>query len=109
MEVKEIFWKKRATYLQLLERKQRKVEIRLIFQANLFWNYVILTAVDESQKLFYEFQIKEKLMLSQIPLQCQYLVLSDPAGPKVGCGGATIIALQHLQKVEPNWKNRKIM
>lgn len=49
-----------------------------------FWDVVVVTAVDESQKDAYELQISEKVVRKELPLGIQYKVFSDPPGPKIG-------------------------
>uniref|UniRef100_A0A672I4I9 Fucose-1-phosphate guanylyltransferase n=1 Tax=Salarias fasciatus TaxID=181472 RepID=A0A672I4I9_SALFA len=65
-------------------------------QAGEFWDVVVVTAVDVSQREAYELQIREKLRRKELPLGVHYTVLSDPPGPKIGNGGSTLYALQHL-------------
>lgn len=49
-----------------------------------FWDVVVLTAVDEDQRIAYEFQIKEKLSRRELPLGVPYHVFADPPGFKIG-------------------------
>jgi hypothetical protein len=49
-----------------------------------FWDLVVLTARDEVQSAAYRQQINDKLRWGQLPRGVQYLVFSDPPGPKVG-------------------------
>lgn len=49
-----------------------------------FWNVVVVTAVDESQKQAYELQIIEKIERKEVPLGIHYKVFSDPPGCKIG-------------------------
>ncbi|XP_028299872.1 fucose-1-phosphate guanylyltransferase [Gouania willdenowi] len=65
-------------------------------QSEEFWDVVLVTAVDQSQKEAYELQIRDKLIRKEIPLGVHYKVLSDPPGPKIGNGGSTLYALQSL-------------
>lgn len=61
-----------------------------------FWDVVVATAVDESQKDAYELQIKDKIQRKELPLGIDYKVVSDPPGFKIGNGGSTLYALQLL-------------
>ncbi|KAF7658118.1 hypothetical protein LDENG_00017240 [Lucifuga dentata] len=61
-----------------------------------FWDLVIITAVDESQREAYELQIREKVQRKELPLGPRYRVFSDPPGAKIGNGGSTLYALQQL-------------
>ncbi len=49
-----------------------------------FWDVVVVTAVDESQKDAYELQISEKADRKELPVGIQYKVFSDPPGSKIG-------------------------
>lgn len=49
-----------------------------------FWDVVVITAVDRSQKEAYELQISEKVDRKELPLGTQYKVFSDPPGFKIG-------------------------
>ena len=82
----------RKTYKKFCEiRGKSKYEI-----AFRFWDVVVLTASDNEQKLAYEMQIAGKLHRREIPQGVDYLVISDPPGPKIGCGGATMNVVAHL-------------
>ncbi|KAM3876071.1 fucose-1-phosphate guanylyltransferase [Diretmus argenteus] len=64
-----------------------------------FWDLVIVTAVDESQRDAYELQIAEKVYRKELPLGIHYKVFSDPPGAKIGNGGSTLYALQRLNDI----------
>ncbi|XP_020788756.2 serine/threonine-protein kinase TNNI3K isoform X1 [Boleophthalmus pectinirostris] len=64
-----------------------------------FWDVVVVTAVDESQKDAYELQINEKIKRKELPLGIDYKVVSDPPGYKIGNGGSTLYTLQHLSNI----------
>ena len=49
-----------------------------------FWDVVVVTAVDESQREAYERQISEKVDRGELPLGTHYKVFSDPPGSKIG-------------------------
>lgn len=49
-----------------------------------FWDLVVLTAVDEDQRVSYELQIKDKLGRKELPLGVPYHVFADPPGCKIG-------------------------
>lgn len=49
-----------------------------------FWDVVVVTAVDESQRRAYELQVKEKIERKEVPLGIHYKVFSDPPGCKIG-------------------------
>lgn len=49
-----------------------------------FWDVVVVTAVDVSQRDSYELQIREKVDRKELPLGVHYKVFSDPPGSKIG-------------------------
>lgn len=61
-----------------------------------FWDVVVVTAVDDKQLEAYEIQIEAKLSRGELPEGVIYKVVSDPAGPKIGNGGATLHAVEQL-------------
>jgi fucose-1-phosphate guanylyltransferase len=65
-------------------------------QSTSFWDVVVVTARDETQKRIYERQISLKKERREIPHFVQYVVISDPPGVKVGSGGSTLHCLQEL-------------
>ncbi|XP_068447437.1 serine/threonine-protein kinase TNNI3K isoform X1 [Clinocottus analis] len=64
-----------------------------------FWDAVVVTAVDESQRDAYELQIRQKVDRKELPLGLHYKVFSDPPGSKIGNGGSTLYALQQLDAI----------
>ncbi|KAK2835644.1 hypothetical protein Q5P01_016128 [Channa striata] len=64
-----------------------------------FWDVVVVTAVDESQREAYELQIRQKVERRELPLGIHYKVFSDPPGHKIGNGGSTLYALQKLNDI----------
>ncbi|KAJ8279415.1 hypothetical protein COCON_G00064810 [Conger conger] len=63
-----------------------------------FWDLVVVTAADETQKDAYELQISEKLRRNELPLGIPYHVFADPPGPKIGNGGSTLYSLKCLEE-----------
>jgi len=49
-----------------------------------FWDVVVVTAADESQRDAYELQIRGKVDRRELPLGLHYKVFSDPPGSKIG-------------------------
>lgn len=75
-----------------------------------FWDVVVLTCFDDMQKQLYEYHIKDKVRQGSIPASCDYLVVADPPGPKVGNGGATLAVLDSLKrKYSNNFDQLKVM
>ncbi|XP_034387648.1 serine/threonine-protein kinase TNNI3K isoform X1 [Cyclopterus lumpus] len=64
-----------------------------------FWDAVVVTAADESQRDAYELQIRGKVDRKELPLGLPYKVFSDPPGSKIGNGGSTLYALQQLDDI----------
>ena len=60
------------------------------------WDVVVITAINEKQKLCYEKQIQSKLSKSKLPKQFEYLVINDPANCKIGSGGSTLNVIRYL-------------
>ncbi|KYQ90867.1 fucose-1-phosphate guanylyltransferase [Tieghemostelium lacteum] len=63
-----------------------------------FWDIIVITAIDEQQKQYYELVINEKIKDAEIPSFIKYLVIADPVGNKIGCGGSTIYVLSKLKQ-----------
>ena len=77
------------------------------------WDYVVLTASNESQARTYRNEIDTRLQEHTIPENCKYVVLADPDGKRVGSGGATLNVLKHIAledsiSKEP-FKNKKVL
>ncbi len=67
------------------------------------WDYVILTASNEAQAASYRRQIDYRLEKDMLPKSTRYHVLPDPDGARIGSGGATMAALNHIRTLEgPN-------
>lgn len=62
------------------------------------WDYIILTASNESQASAYRNQIQYRLDNKMLPQDCHYAVLPDPDGKRVGSGGATLNVLKYIAK-----------
>jgi|LakMenEpi03Aug12_release.lakeMendotaPanAssembly.Ray.scaffolds.fasta_scaffold893482_2 hypothetical protein len=60
------------------------------------WDLVVITAINEQQKLCYEKQIESKLIKYKLPKQFQYLVINDPINCKIGSGGSTLNVIRQL-------------
>ena len=64
-----------------------------------FWDIVVITALDESQKNAYEIQLKSKLARGELPLGVKYHVFYDPPGPKIGNGGSFLVTIGDMLKI----------
>lgn len=76
-----------------------------------FWDIVVITALDESQKDAYEIQLQSKLARGELPLGVKYHVFYDPPGPKIGNGGSVLVTIGDLLKIydEKKLMNSKII
>ncbi|MDO4308157.1 MAG: L-fucokinase [Eubacteriales bacterium] len=64
------------------------------------WDYIILTSSNEEQARSFRQQIAYRLEQGVIPEKTKYLVLPDPAGKRIGSGGATLNVIRYLSKEE---------
>lgn len=62
------------------------------------WDFIILTASNESQASGYRKEIAYRLEQGYLSADCEYFVLSDPEGKRVGSGGATFNVLRYLSQ-----------
>lgn len=69
------------------------------------WDYIILTASNETQARAFRLQIQNRLDRQQLPADTTYAVLPDPGGKRVGSGGATFHVMRYLAKQEPEKAN----
>ena len=60
------------------------------------WDYIVLTASNEAQAEGYRREIAYRKESGFLPEGCEYIVLADPEGKRVGSGGATFNVLMHL-------------
>ena len=63
-----------------------------------FWDICVLTASDARQTKVYEAQLAWRLDAGLLPKQTEFMVIADPAGQRIGSGGATLRVLTHLLK-----------
>ena len=61
-------------------------------QEHQFWDLVVLSAGNESQKKWYEMQLSKKILPSGV----MFRVYSDPGGVRTGDGGATLNIVEKL-------------
>ena len=77
------------------------------------WDYIILTASNETQANAYRTQIDERLEKGLLPIETHYAVLSDPDGKRVGSGGATFQVLRYIgeqaSEMEEPFKGKRIL
>lgn len=73
------------------------------------WDYVILTASNESQAESYREQIDFRLAEGKLPKSTHYAVIPDPDGKRVGSGGATLNVLRYIREHEDTFTGKKIL
>ena len=61
------------------------------------WDYIILTASNDTQAKTYEDQILDRVKSGYLPASTHYAVLPDPDGKRVGSGGATFNVLKYIK------------
>ncbi len=74
-----------------------------------FWDVVLITASSERQAELYRDEIQRRSLSGMLPGETQFLVVPDPAGRRVGSGGATINALGVLGKDREWWSQHKAL
>ncbi len=79
-------------YGEILDRENRAYERQITV-----WDYVILSASNESQASSYREQINIRLKEHRLPSRSHYAVIADPAGKRVGSGGATLNILKYIR------------
>jgi len=63
--------------LDEIDSSQKREEETEAKKQMMFWDVVVLTAIDERQKGFYEFMIKEKQNRREIPRLARFVELFD--------------------------------
>lgn len=63
------------------------------------WDYIVLTASNESQALAYQAQIDYRKENCMLPDGTHFAVVADPDGKRVGSGGATLNVLKYIREV----------
>lgn len=85
-------------YMELLEKQKMPL-----------WDYVILTASNESQAQSYRMQIQYRLDHGMLPKSIHYAVLPDPDGKRVGSGGATLNVLRYIHQDAGSFDDKRIL
>ena len=73
------------------------------------WDYVILTASNESQAESYRAQIEYRKKGGFLPADTDYAVIPDFEGKRVGSGGATLGAMRYVFEKSGSFDNLKIL
>lgn len=99
----------RQSYLDSWEDYERSLRKKNFIK----WDYIILTASNETQARAYRAQIDERLEKGLLPVETHYAVLPDPDGKRVGSGGATFQVLRYIGDQAPEsedpFKGRRIL
>lgn len=98
-KIKNLFL--RQSYLDCWEDYKRSLQKTNVIK----WDYIILTASNESQAEAFRAQIEKRLEEGILPAATKYVVLPDPDGKRVGSGGATFHVLRYLAQQEPELEN----
>lgn len=85
-------------YMELLEKQKMPL-----------WDYIILTASNESQAQSYRMQIQYRLDHGMLPKSIHYAVLPDPDGKRVGSGGATLNVLRYVYQDAGSFDDKRIL
>lgn len=85
-------------YMELLEKQKMPL-----------WDYVILTASNESQAQSYRMQIQYRLDHGMLPKSIHYAVLPDSDGKRVGSGGATLNVLRYIYQDAGSFDDKRIL
>ena len=64
-----------------------------------FWDIIVITALDESQRDAYDIQLQSKLARGELPRGVKYHVFYDPPGPKIGNGGSVLVTIGDLLNI----------
>ncbi|MCR4616411.1 MAG: bifunctional fucokinase/L-fucose-1-P-guanylyltransferase [Clostridiales bacterium] len=102
---------KNLFFKQSYEDSLRSYELSLKNRKHSYWDYIVLTASNESQAQIYRAQIDERLKNNELPKQTTYLVTPDPDGLRVGSGGATLNVIKKIAEIEgdDNFDRLKIL
>eukprot|EP01132_Coremiostelium_polycephalum_P009737 gene9737-11958_t len=104
---RKIHYRKTQTYKQFLDNNNTVVDDDL---KSKFWDIIVITAIDDLQKNYYENVLKKKVQDKEIPSFVKYYVIADPKGPKIGCGGSTLYVLSYLYHLDSQiFKSSKIL
>lgn len=100
----------KTLFLQQSYADSTEQYFKLLHAPNLpLWDYIILTASNESQARAYQMQIKHRLDKGMLPSSTHYAVLSDPEGKRVGSGGATLNVLKYIRKHEDSFEDLRVL
>ena len=88
------------TYISSLKSSIKRPQI---------WDYIILTASNESQAESYRRQIEWRIEQGVLPSDTHYAVLPDFEGKRVGSGGATLGVLKYIRERENSFDSLRIL
>jgi fucokinase len=77
--------------------------------AKLGWDVCVLTASDERQASMYRGQLAWRRTTNLLPSQTRFLVIADPAGQRIGSGGATLRVLAQLAREDDTLTGKRIL
>lgn len=94
----------KESYTDSLENYQMVLQNR-----TKFWDYIILTASNETQADVYRKQIEYRKNNKMLPTSVKFLVIADPEGKRVGSGGATLNCIKQMFEIEEDVSNKRIL
>lgn len=71
------------------------------------WDYIVLTASNESQAQIYEKQLQIRKDL--LPSHTRFMVIPDEGGKRIGSGGSTLSVLKRIREQEKSFEGLKIL
>lgn len=64
------------------------------------WDWIVITAANDKQARIYQRQLERARHRGLIPEATRTCAVPDPAGKRIGSGGATLNAMRHLESLE---------
>lgn len=73
------------------------------------WDYIVFTVANNEQEKIYKIELNKKIEKRELPSSCEYLIVPDNKGKKIGSGGALINVIKTITEKEGsnNWINDK--
>lgn len=73
------------------------------------WDYIVITAANEKQKIQYEKEIEKRKQEGYLPDKIKFIVITDFKEKRVGSGGATLNVLQYMKLKEKDFEEKKTL
>ena len=78
-------------------------------RSRLGWDVCVLTASDERQASMYRRQLEWRRTTGLLPPKTRFLVIADPAGHRIGSGGATLRVLAQLAQEDDTLTSQRVL